>query len=160
MHTSQRFLFSCYIRWNLPGGKLNDSYISNSLILFLTLMAVPPQRHHWLLCQFSFFLLWPGFELRASQFKAGTVQSRHSSTWATSPVPFCSGYLGDKVPWTICLGRPWAMILPMSVSQVAGITAVGHWCLLSGLKISFLIHYWVPNFIKCPLLFMRQGLLL
>jgi hypothetical protein len=31
--------------------------------------------------------------------------------------PFCSGYFGDRVSWTICLGWPWTAVLPVSVSS-------------------------------------------
>jgi hypothetical protein len=31
--------------------------------------------------------------------------------------PFCSGYFGDGVSWTICLGWPWTAVLPVSVSS-------------------------------------------
>jgi hypothetical protein len=47
------------------------------------------------------------------------LQSRHSTTWATPPVHFCSGYFGDGVLRTIC---PRCPILLISVSQVARIT--------------------------------------
>jgi hypothetical protein len=30
--------------------------------------------------------------------------------------------------WTICLGWPWTVILLISVSQVARIIGVSHWC--------------------------------
>jgi hypothetical protein len=39
--------------------------------------------------------------------------------------PFCSGYLGDEIPRTICLGWPGTVIL-ISASQVARITDVSH----------------------------------
>jgi hypothetical protein len=37
---------------------------------------------------------------------------------------FCSGYFGDGVSRTICLGWPQTLILPISASQVAKITCV------------------------------------
>jgi hypothetical protein len=43
--------------------------------------------------------------------------------------PFCPGYSGDSVLWTICPCWPQTLILPISASQVARITGVGHWCL-------------------------------
>jgi hypothetical protein len=42
--------------------------------------------------------------------------------------PFCSGYFGDGVSWTICPGWPCTAILPMSASQAARITGTSHWC--------------------------------
>jgi hypothetical protein len=41
--------------------------------------------------------------------------------------PFCSGYFGDRVSQTVCLGWPQTMILLISASQVAKITGVSHW---------------------------------
>jgi hypothetical protein len=40
--------------------------------------------------------------------------------------PFHSGYLGDGVPRTICLGWLWTMTLSVSASQVARITGMHH----------------------------------
>jgi hypothetical protein len=31
------------------------------------------------------------------------------------------------VSWTVCLGWPWTMFLPISASQVAGITGMSYW---------------------------------
>jgi hypothetical protein len=44
--------------------------------------------------------------------------------------PAWSGYFEDGVSWTICLGWPWTVILPISASQVAKITGVSHLCLI------------------------------
>jgi hypothetical protein len=44
--------------------------------------------------------LWP--------FKAGAIPLEYTSS------PFCPGYFGDGVSWTICLGWPWTLILPIS----------------------------------------------
>jgi hypothetical protein len=38
--------------------------------------------------------------------------------------PFCSGYFGDGVLWTICPRWPRTLILPISASWVARITGV------------------------------------
>jgi hypothetical protein len=40
--------------------------------------------------------------------------------------PICSGYFGDEVSWSICLGWPRAMILLISASQVARITDMSY----------------------------------
>jgi hypothetical protein len=51
--------------------------------------------------------------------------------------PFCCGYSGDGVLWTICLDWPWTEIFQISVSQVARIISMS----LAGfdfLKIVFL----------------------
>jgi hypothetical protein len=40
--------------------------------------------------------------------------------------PFCSGYFGDWVSRTICLGCSPTSTIPISASQVAGITGVSH----------------------------------
>jgi hypothetical protein len=41
---------------------------------------------------------------------------------------FCEGFFWDRVLWTICLGWLWNLILLISVSWVARITGVCHWC--------------------------------
>jgi hypothetical protein len=41
--------------------------------------------------------------------------------------PFFSGYFRDAVLWTICPGRPWTVILPISDFQVARIAGMSHW---------------------------------
>jgi hypothetical protein len=70
---------------------------------------------------FSFLLVGLGFELRALH-----LQSRCSTAWATPPVHFALVILEMGVPWTICPGWPWTVILPISTSQVARITGVSH----------------------------------
>jgi hypothetical protein len=42
--------------------------------------------------------------------------------------PFCSSYFGDGrgVSWTVFPGWPWIVILLISTSQVARITAMSH----------------------------------
>jgi hypothetical protein len=57
-------------------------------------------------CLLPFFFVELGFELRASY-----LQSRHSTTWATPPIHFCSGYFGERVLWS------WTEILLISASQ-------------------------------------------
>jgi hypothetical protein len=67
-----------------------------------------------------------GFEFRAWCLQSRCSQSRHSTTWATLPRPFFSGYFGDGVSRTICRGWPQTSILPISASQVARILGVSH----------------------------------
>jgi hypothetical protein len=56
--------------------------------------------------------------------------------------PLCSGYFGDGVSWTICLGWPWTEILLISVSQVAR-RVTGAWLQhILFLLISILLLYW------------------
>jgi hypothetical protein len=54
--------------------------------------------------------------------------------------PISSGYFGDRVLWTICLGWPWALILQISASQVARIIGMSQWYLAE-----------VPIFADCQL---------
>jgi hypothetical protein len=83
---------------------------------------IPP--YELIISVIIFFLVDLGFELRALH-----LQSRHSTTWATpgGVTPFCCGYFEDGISWTICLGWPWTLILPISASQVARITGMGPW---------------------------------
>jgi hypothetical protein len=62
-----------------------------------------------------------GFELRAS-----CLQSR--CLWLEPCLQsICSGYFGDGISWTICLGRPPTIILLLiSASQIAKITSMSH----------------------------------
>jgi hypothetical protein len=71
---------------------------------------------------FFFFFFWYVWGLNSGHHacKAGAYHFSHASSL------FCSGYLGDWVSWTICLGWPWTMILPISTSQVARITDLSH----------------------------------
>jgi hypothetical protein len=57
--------------------------------------------------------------------------------------PFCSGYFGGGVLWTICLGWPWTMILLTLYSQVARVIGISHW-LLAWFQI-FFWQYWGLN---------------
>jgi hypothetical protein len=43
-----------------------------------------------------------------------------------SSSPFCSGYFGDEISWTICPGWPRTTIHLISASQVARITVMNH----------------------------------
>jgi hypothetical protein len=64
--------------------------------------------------------------------------------------PFCSGYFGDRVLWTICRGWPWTMILPMLASQVGRITGVSHQCsahLIFFFSFCFCIGIWIQCFV-------------
>jgi hypothetical protein len=36
-----------------------------------------------------------------------------------SSSPFCSGYFGDGILYTMCPGYPWTTVLPISASQIA-----------------------------------------
>jgi hypothetical protein len=77
-----------------------------------------------------FVLMGLGFELRAS-----CLQSRYSTTWATTPVHFALVILEMGVSQTISLGWSQTMILLISASQVATITGVSHWHPASCLEI-------------------------
>jgi hypothetical protein len=41
--------------------------------------------------------------------------------------PFCTGYVGDGVSQTVCLGWPLTVFLLISASQVARIISMSHW---------------------------------
>jgi hypothetical protein len=58
-------------------------------------------------------------------------------THTHTPSPLYSGYFGDRVSQTICLGWPQAMILQISASQLARIIGMSHWC-LSGSRFIYL----------------------
>jgi hypothetical protein len=64
-----------------------------------------------------------------------------STTWDIPPVHFALVILGDGVSWTICLGWPQILILPISASQVARITGSSHQC---------------TTLAQCPVLQMRK----
>jgi hypothetical protein len=55
---------------------------------------------------------------------------------------FCSGYFGDGVSWTICLGWPCTEILLISASQVARIIGKHCWLL-------YIITLYPYPFISC-----------
>jgi hypothetical protein len=59
--------------------------------------------------------------------------------------PLCSGYFGFGVSQTICSGWPWTMILPISVSKVAGIRGVSHQC---SLCVKFALINWMHGWKK------------
>jgi hypothetical protein len=46
--------------------------------------------------------------------------------------PFCCGYFGDGVSWTICLCWPWTTILPISAFQVARLLGLQVWAIGAG----------------------------
>jgi hypothetical protein len=54
------------------------------------------------------------------------LQSRHSTTLATSLVHFAMLILETVSTQTICLGWPQTLILPISASQVARITGMSY----------------------------------
>jgi hypothetical protein len=68
--------------------------------------------------------------------------------------PFCSGYFGDGISQTICMGWSWTVILPVLASQVAriiGMNCIGTWqisVVFIGISLMakdvnhFLIYYW------------------
>jgi hypothetical protein len=63
-----------------------------------------------------------GFELSFALAKQALYFLSHASS------PFFSGYFGDGVFLTICLGWPGFFILLISASQVARITSMSHQC--------------------------------
>jgi hypothetical protein len=84
---------------------------------FYVLLPISDDLDHLSFLSLCFFLsagFW--FELRASWLQSMS----HTSS------PFCCGYFGDEVSWTICLGWSWMMIFPLSAFQVARIIAVSH----------------------------------
>jgi hypothetical protein len=103
--------------------------LNQSFILFLSLFCF---------LFFSFLVVTQGFGL----------QSRCSSTWATSPVPFALVILEVCVLWTTCLGWPQTAILPISASQAAKITGVSQWYLAESffLNGTLILFYGLNNF--------------
>jgi hypothetical protein len=90
---------------------------------YSTTWAIDPALKRATIC-FSFFkLVGLGFEYRVSRLQSGALPFGQRLS------PFYSGYFGDDVSWTICPVWPWTVILPISVSQIARITCVSHWCL-------------------------------
>jgi hypothetical protein len=62
-----------------------------------------------------------GFQLRAPHLhKQALYHLSHTSSL------FCSGYFGDEVSRTVCLGWPQTAILLISASQVTKIISVNH----------------------------------
>jgi hypothetical protein len=74
---------------------------------------------------FIFLFFWrnPGLNSELCTCKAGILLLE----LYLQSSPFCSGYLGDEVLQTICLGWTWTANLLISASQVAGITGINHW---------------------------------
>jgi hypothetical protein len=60
---------------------------------------------------------------------ASHLLGRHSITWATPTVLFCTEVFQDRVSWTIWPGWLQTMIRLISASWVAGITGLSHSCL-------------------------------
>jgi hypothetical protein len=58
----------------------------------------------------------PGFKLRVSH-----LIGRHSTAWVTLPVPFCSGYFGDKFSLFCPAGLQFTYFI---LSVIAGITSI------------------------------------
>jgi hypothetical protein len=74
--------------------------VSISIHLLMDAMVVPP----------SLFFFWvPGFELGVLHFLG-----RRSTTWATSPAPYCVGYFRDRI------SHCWTLILLISASWETG----------------------------------------
>jgi hypothetical protein len=70
------------------------------------------------------------------------------------PVHFVLVIFGNDVSWVICSGYPWAVIHLILCSQVASITGVSLWCLVSFCLLLILNQYqphkWVGKyFILC-----------
>jgi hypothetical protein len=69
------------------------------------------------------------FKFRAEIWTQGSVLLSSSSTACAIPsVHFASVISEMGVSWTICLGLPWTVILPISAWQVARITGMSHQC--------------------------------
>jgi hypothetical protein len=71
------------------------------------------------------------FELLGVKLRAWSLLGRGSTTWATLPAPFCTGYFQDRVSWIIWLGWLGTSILLISYSRVMRIIEVTHQCLAS-----------------------------
>jgi hypothetical protein len=117
-------------RFKFPKGILANTYniIHNTEITHHVTVSVIVHRLKatpWILIFFFFFFFFVGlgFELRVWTWKAGTLPLGKTCS------PFWSGYFGDRLLWTVCLGWPQIAILLISASQVARITGVSHWCL-------------------------------
>jgi hypothetical protein len=80
----------------------------------ITLEFEMSERVHRIIA-FFFFLWYWGLNSRPSP-------------WATPPALFLWSVFQDRVSQTIFLGWLWTMILLISVSWVARITDVSHWC--------------------------------
>jgi hypothetical protein len=85
------------------------------------IMTIKERKFQLRNCFCLIFLV--GLELRTSHLQKHVLYHlSHTSS------PFCYGWVGDGVLWTICLGWPWTSIL-ISASQIARIIGVNHWCL-------------------------------
>jgi hypothetical protein len=69
-----------------------------------------------------YFFIWWDWSLNSGlhTWKQVLYHLNHTSS------PFCSGYFGDGVLWTICPGWPPTIILLISAFQVARITGMSH----------------------------------
>jgi hypothetical protein len=77
----------------------------------------------WLTTYFNvFFLIETGFW---TQVLTLPNQALYHFSHTTSP--FCFGYFGDGILWTICPGWPQTAMLLILVSQVARIIDMSHW---------------------------------
>jgi hypothetical protein len=83
-----------------------------------------------------FFLVELGFVLRTSCLQKLLYCLSHTAS------PFCSGYFGDTVSWSICLGWLWTTVLPISAFQAPRITGLSHWCMVSSQFSKYLIPYY------------------
>jgi hypothetical protein len=111
------------------------------------------EQKHVTLGLFGCFLMELASELRALH-----LPSRNSITWAMPLVHLALVILEMGVSWTISLGWPWTMILPISAFQVANITGVSHLCLviLGFLSLAYFAQYdeWLKKdffFLRCKI---------
>jgi hypothetical protein len=137
---------SLYVTWCLCLAAFNTLslfYMSNTLTVMWGgespfwpwLLWSPKASCAWIIISvsrfrkyFGFFFMGLGFELRALH-----LQSSHFTDWTSSLVYFALVILEMRISKTICPGWPWAILLPILASQVAGSTCVRHWCPVSGI---------------------------
>jgi hypothetical protein len=105
------------------------------IIEFLTLNQPYLSRINstWSWCFVLFWYCWillantlSFFCGRTGVWTQGFVLTKQLYCLSHTSSPFCSGYFGDGVSHTICLGWPRTLILFISSSQVARITGVSH----------------------------------
>jgi hypothetical protein len=93
----------------------NVSVVSPALLISVSMVDF--FHLFYLISVFNFFGVWTqGFML----IKEAFYHLSHTSS------PFCSGYFGDGISRTICLGWPWISILLILASQIARITGVSY----------------------------------
>jgi hypothetical protein len=74
---------------------------------------------------FFFFFFFDGTGVWTQGFALAKQKLYHLNK---TSIPFCSSYFGDVggVSQTICLGWPWTMTLPISISQESRIIGISH----------------------------------